>query len=327
MKQVFLKPFELVYHLVGEARHFLFEKSILQSIQLPVPVISVGNLSFGGAGKTPCVVWLAKELSEKGKIVVVCRSYKASLTAPRQVDLNNPDAAAIFGDEACLLQTYLPFADVWSGPIKAETAKAAMISNPAVILIDDGFSHQRLKRNFDMVLVDTTRGFSEPLREFKKNIKRAHAVLLTKSHLVDEEQMTHLKKQIVELAPQLKDSIFQTQTELRLGFDKSQPIMAFCGLGRPETFWIDLKKNGYQVLHQQAFPDHYSYSLHDQKKIMARFYDLKNENHDLKLVTTGKDLVKLTDEELLKAVHIAEHSFVIKPESKEILLEQIWKSL
>ena len=113
-----LKPLELLYHLASATKNTLYDLNLIQSKKLTVPVISIGNLSFGGTGKTPFIQFVAENLKATKKIAIVSKSYKAQLKQAQRVDLNRENPAAFYGDEACLLQKSLPFCSVWSGPQK-----------------------------------------------------------------------------------------------------------------------------------------------------------------------------------------------------------------
>jgi tetraacyldisaccharide 4'-kinase len=323
-----LKPLEFLYQSVSRLKNFFYDRDFAHATDVGVPVISIGNLSFGGAGKTPCIIWLARELAAKKRITIVCRSYKSDLSSPLKVDLTKPDAALIYGDEACLIQSELPGCTVWSGPSKTETALAAVKDDhPQIILVDDGFSHRKLKRNFDLVLIDTTQGFESYQREYAGELKRAHAVILTKTHLASVRQIDFLKSKITEQIPHLKDSIFNAVTKINVPVSQAKPLFAFCGLARPESFWQDLAKAGYQVLKRTAFSDHQKYTDFEQKKIVAQFLDAKNEYKEIQMVTTAKDRIKLSDPELLKSVHVVQHAFDMDEKAKEALIAKIRSTL
>lgn len=299
----------------------------MQVSRLQVPVISVGNLSFGGVGKTPCIVLLADEFQKNNhRVNVVCKSYKAELKAPQKVDLRTPNAVRLYGDEACLLKSKLAFCQVWSGPQKLETAKASLADFPSLILVDDGFSHRRLYRNFDLVLIDAGVGFDTYLRESQYNLKRAGAVLITKVNMAQKVSVDKIKEKIIQLAPELKESIFTSSVQTQVAVDKANPILVVCGLARPEAFIQDLQQQGFNVIEKIIFPDHHTYTDLDQKKIFAKYLDLKNMNRGLKIVSTEKDAVKFTNKDLKDHAVIADHKVLMDDQQKEALIEKIRKS-
>jgi tetraacyldisaccharide 4'-kinase len=322
-----LAAFESIYHFLSGSKNILYDSRILNSVELPVPVVSIGNLSFGGVGKTPCIIMLAQRFAKDKKVAVVTKSYKTDLKTPARVDLQIENSTAIFGDEACLIKSKLPQCYVWSGPSKADSAVASMADRPDLILIDDGFSHRKLKRNFDLVLIDATEGFETYLRESAGNLKRASAVLVTKVNIANSIDVEKILKRINEESIHLKNNVFFSSVKTTLSLPKSDPLFVFCGLGRPETFINDLNKQGYVVIEKEFFPDHHEYSAKDQNRIYARYLDAKNQHRDLKLVTTEKDLVKLKNLDLLKACHVTEHSMQMESDLEEVLIAKIRKSL
>jgi tetraacyldisaccharide 4'-kinase len=310
-----LKPVEIIYHWLGDLRNFLFRKNILRSRRLSLPVISVGNISFGGVGKTPFIVFLANELSRDHKITVISKSYRGSLKKPAQVEPAQPE---VFGDEACLLAQKLPQARVWAGPVKWKTAAAAQVQNDGLLLIDDGFSHRELARNFDLVLVDALAGVSGYHRERISSLGRASAILITRTNLAGADKTAKLKARLKAIVP---DAL--VFTAISVSILKLQPqseIFAFCGLGNPGAFKRDLELQGYIVRETRFFKDHHRFTEDEQLRLLA---DRKN----LKLVCTEKDFIKLTNEELKKQVHVVAHSLQMPETEKEGLLAQIRNSL
>lgn len=322
-----LKPIEKIYHLLVTSKNYLYAHSFFAVKKLHVPVISVGNLSFGGVGKTPCIIFLAGELSKKSKVNIITKSYKAKLKAPAPVDLENPAAAAIFGDEACLIQAKLPHCRVWSGPVKADTAHASLLERPDIILLDDGFSHRQLYRNFDLVLIDATQGFDDYLREPISSLVRANAVLITKINLADEQKVMKIKEAVATYVPQLKNNIYLSRAKAQLDFSIEHEIFLFCGLAQPESFADDLRKQGYKIKKIQFYPDHHAFSRSEQKKIFSLYKSELQKDPALKLVCTQKDFVKLSDPDLKNFISIAELSFEMPNDQKEDLIGKIRKSL
>ena len=322
-----LWPVEKIYHFFVTTKNLLYDRKLLRPIQLKFPVVSVGNISFGGAGKTPFIIFLAQELAADSKVSVVTRSYKTPLSEPRKVNLQEADAAAIFGDEACLLQLKLPGCNVWSGPNKASTAAASTIHQPDVILVDDGFSHRKLKRNFDLVLIDATFGLDDYLREPSGNLKRAHAVVITKANLVKPSIVSQIQKEILGLSPKLANNIFISEVKTQLAVSQAAPLFVFCGLAKPKTFVLDLQQQGYSIVQQIFYPDHFSYSLSAQQKIFDQYVKLKRSQPELKMVTTEKDFIKITLPALKENLNITEHRISMAAGQKEVLLEKIRQTL
>ncbi len=321
------KPVEKFFHLLVHSKNYLYQTQVFNTIKLPVPIISVGNLSFGGAGKTPCVIFLASSFSEKYKINIISKSYKASLKQPERVELSSSNPAQKFGDEACLLQSKLPNCNVWSGPNKFQTAAASLVDQPSLFILDDGFSHLKLKRNFDLVLIDSTQGLSTYLREPISSLKRANAVLITKTNLSQGKNITEIKKQITSIAPHLSGCIYLSRMKTELELDKVEPLFVFCGLARPETFIQDLTQQGYKVIYQKFFPDHHKYTATDQHQLLDEYNNLKKKHSHLRLVATEKDLTKISEVSLKKYLITPSYNLEMDRNDMEALIEKIRQTL
>ena len=321
-----LKTLEPLYHLASSFKNFLYGQKIIKSVQLKASVISVGNLSFGGTGKTPCIELLANELCTAFDVAIVCRSYKASLTAPAEVKLTNPASAAHYGDEACYLKSKLAKCRVWAGRKKYATAQLADLSGPDIILIDDGFSHRKLNRDFDLVLFDATQP-SDYLRERMQSLNRAQAVLITKINLAPASHIKELIQKLKVAAPNLTDSIFYAESQTSLAVPISKPLFLFCGIAKPESIKASLQILGYSIVHSEFFSDHYQYDINHEKKIWEKYSEMKKNLPDLALVTTAKDQIKLTNPELVNAVQIAQHKMILTESDKVGLIEKIRSNL
>ncbi|MFZ3231366.1 MAG: tetraacyldisaccharide 4'-kinase [Pseudobdellovibrio sp.] len=335
-----LKPLQFIYEFGSDFKNKLYDRNFIKKIKLNVPVVSIGNLSVGGTGKTPCVFLLAQEfikLSQYKKIVIVSRSYKASLKFPQKVDLSNKSAVLTFGDEPCLLQSLLPQCSVWSGPVKYLTAQAAEIAEkPDLILIDDGFSHRKLIRNFDIVLIDATAPMnyfqSLPvgrLRESLDQLSRADAILITRANLVDINKVEKIKQLILKNNSKLKELIFESSsvTVLPDSVNKQDQLFVFCGLGHPKSFKSSLEALNYELLVFKEFQDHYMYKKSDLDQIFEDFKTLKSTHLNLKLVTTEKDLIKIKNHPILDFIHTAKNLIEINDNKKDVLIEKICQHL
>lgn len=320
-----LRPFEMIYHTVVGAKNRLYDTGVLTGEKLPVPVISIGNLSFGGTGKTPCILFLAKELGEEFKFNVVTRSYRADLTRPERVNLNRTGAAAVYGDEACLLQAHLPHAEVWSGPVKTDTARASLASSPDLILVDDGFSHRRLVRDFDLVLIDATAGLDDDyLREPIGSLGRASAVLLTKVNLAGPEAARSLCDRLQVRFPRLP--VFEATVSSVVPAPKKSGLFLFCGLGRPDSLVRDLELQGFTIHEKILFHDHYAYTAADETRILELYRAARKQRPNLVLLTTGKDMVKLQNPELRTCAAVPVHFLDMTGPQREALIAEIRKS-
>lgn len=281
----------------------LFYKSgLMKRVKLKTPVLSVGNLTFGGTGKTPVIQLILEHLIKKNcKVVVVSRNYKATSKICTRVDLAIKNAALIFGDEPCLIAQTFPTVPIFVGPNKWESAVLAEKQiQPDIILIDDGFQHHALERDLDVVLLDATANFSEyrlfPIgkaRESKSALKRADVIFLTKINLVSEEKGKHLYS-FAQSNAQPDAKIFEIEFNSKLDVNNisEKKILGFAGIGKPVVFKKMLEQLvGQQLVHFIGFSDHYQYKESDIKKIAG----LAKEHQAQMLVTTEKDFVKLKE--------------------------------
>ncbi len=309
------------YSLLIDLKNYLYDQHYFKQFHPNTRVISIGNLNTGGSGKTPLTQYLASLFPDQ-KILIVCRSYKATLTEPAQVDLSRPLAAGLFGDEACLLQQLLPRCDVWSGPSKSETVKAAIKNNTYdFIFIDDGFSHRKLFRHIDIVVVDLSREKNHyqllPLghmREDWKTLRRSHLVVFTKAEGLTEKQVKFF---IDQVSPFQKNMIRAQMTTVLES--KNKNIFLVTGLGNPEKLKTNLQDLGYQVVKHQFYPDHYSFPESEQLEILKK----TQAYPELQLVMTAKDRVKITNPELVQRIQCADLTVSMNDFDRKIFYDTI----
>ena len=260
------------------------------------PVISVGSISAGGAGKTPVVIALAKMLRARGwDVDVLSRGYGRKGKKPEKVQIASVNAAASFGDEPVLIAQRTG-ADVWvhgDRYIAGSYAESNTPSSRGVHLLDDGFQHRKLARNFDVVLV-TAEDLNDTLlpagnlRESFVALQRADAVVVREDELDDVKarawklmregaQMWVVRRRLVFPAP-----LFVFGAGLR-------PV-AFCAIARPEGFQTMLREAGCGVVETIAFADHHAYGMRDMERIL----EVGRQLNATGFVTTEKDNVKLT---------------------------------
>jgi tetraacyldisaccharide 4'-kinase len=283
------------------ARNFLFEKNILSSLELPCKVVSIGNITMGGTGKTPMTSYLY-QYYKKNKIGIIVRSYKTDLDHPEIVPAQG-SAASQLGDEALLLKWKCPEAVVVSGPNKTESAAFLLSKYPEVevILIDDGFQHRKLKRHLDIVLLDASvqaKEYSWPLkgrlRESLDELHRAQVVILTKMDQQDPETValltSRLPQEILLLESFQKVSEPYQVSGVSVGDRKREnlnKVFAFCGIAKPENFKQSLEKK-IEVSEFLPFSDHHFYSDSEIKEILLK----KAQQYGV-TVTTEKDFMRL----------------------------------
>lgn len=252
----------------------------------PVPVVCIGNLTVGGAGKTPmAAAWLMR-LQEAGhEVHLVSRGYGGSVSGPHRVDPVRDNAAEV-GDEPLLLAQMAP---VWAARDRAAGAEAAAAAGATLVLLDDGFQNPGLNKDAAILMVDASQGFGNrqivpagPLREpVASGLARADLVVL----VGDPPAQQMARSRWPELAGAVSARLAPVETGLDL---TGQPVVAFAGIGRPEKFYETLGGMGARLLACHSFPDHHVYTL----QVLDR---MRREaaSQGAMLVTTEKDAVKL----------------------------------
>jgi tetraacyldisaccharide 4'-kinase len=287
-------PLTPLYWAALRTKDALRTAGILRMRQLRWPVISVGSLSAGGAGKTPVVIALAELLRNSGHTVsVLSRGYGRQGREIERVDLTAPNPAQRFGDEPVLIATTTGF-PVWVGSDRHAAGLAAEQASCAagIHLLDDGFQHRRLARTFDVVLL-TVADLDDALlpagnrREPLSALRRADAVVLR------EEERESLEPRIRRwLRP--NTPIWSIRRTLHIPQINGQPelLLAFSGIARPQSFVEMLKTCGLRVIDSVAFPDHHRYTADDMRRLVERLRSAKTAA----FITTEKDAVKITPE-------------------------------
>lgn len=322
----FLSLVEYPYAWAVRRRNRDFDSGRRAMARASVPVISVGNLTLGGTGKTPMVQWLARWFSRRGiRVALVSRGYKS--------------APGSQNDEARELEQTLPGVPHVQNPDRLAASQQAVIEFKCqLILLDDGFQHRRLARNLDIVLLDALEPFGfdhvfprGTLREPIESLSRAQVAVLTRADLVDESERSRIRGIVRQHAPQITWAECRHAPRTLLACDGKQVplnslqgsrIVAFCGIGNPGGFRRTLEQSGCKLIDWREFPDHHLYNRADIDEL-ARWAQL---NQATVLLCTHKDLVKLNVAALgdipLWAVQI-ELEFVSGQESLETRLEPL----
>lgn len=274
-------------------RNARYDKGSATVHRVSVPVISVGNLTLGGTGKTPTVEWLARRIAERGlRLALVSRGYGAKIGA--------------VNDEARELAEKLPGIPHVLDADRVRGCQRAIDEHGAqVLLLDDGFQHRRLHRDLDIVLIDATEPFGfehvfprGTLREPLAGWQRAHVLLLTRSELVSADQRAAIRHRVQSIAPQAvwAESAYVPHS-LRAASGEVQPlstlagrrVAAFCGIGNPASFRRALEACGCQIVCWREWADHHPYGPADAN-VLAHW----SAAHSAELaLCTHKDLVKI----------------------------------
>ena len=290
---------------IVDIRNWFYDKEYIKPTRLKIPVISVGNLTMGGTGKTPFIQWLIYELELMGyRPGVVSRNYRGSSKVSEWVH-TAPASYLEFGDEAVLLKLKNPTIPILSGPKKwASALKMEKETNEVnVILIDDGFQHRRLHRDLEIVLLDTSvtpSDYNWPpfgrARESFKSLNRSDVIIFTRWEQRNEKTMEVLKltssiRKIELQAEQSSDTIqwILGKPILNSEIFKKGIGLAFCGLGNPNSFLKTTELQGLKIGEFLKFEDHTSYDSSKIKRLIeaGRKFDY--------LVTSEKDMVKLQE--------------------------------
>lgn len=254
-----LLPLSWIFALLVLGRRYLYRWRILPSTRLPVPVIVVGNITVGGTGKTPLVIWLVEQLQKHGySPAVISRGYGAAAVVSPVYEDSIP---ALVGDEPVLMARRLN-CPVWVGKKRAEAAAKLLQVHPEcnVIVSDDGLQHYALQRDIEIVLVDAVRNLGNgqmlpagPLRERASRLKTVDAVVYHGSRAAGSGYSMQLKTGVFV---NLKSGHLATTPFV------SRHIHAVAGIGNPERFFDTLKAMGL-TFHSHAFPDHHPFDVGD----------------------------------------------------------------
>ena len=292
----------MILGAAARVRRVLFSAGLLPASLLPRPVVSVGNLVMGGAGKTPHVIHLARWLAGQGRRVgILSRGYGRKSRGVRWVSDGEGQivTAAEGGDEPVLIARSLPGVPVAVGESRAAAGREVLSRRPVdVFLLDDGFQHLSLRRDVDLLLVDCGRGLGNrrtaplgPLREPPSHARFADALVITKCPDAESGARTALSVPFPSVRPRAFSRLSPRGIVGRDGLPSKDAavgdaVFAFSGLARNAQFRDTLAAAGYRVKGFLPFPDHHAYSRGDLGRI-AR------EAGGLPLVTTEKDLVRL----------------------------------
>lgn len=275
-----LLPFSWLFGVVTAIRRACYRYHIFPSKRLPVPVIVVGNITLGGTGKTPCVIALAKHLTETGYHPGIVSRGVGGKRHREPLIVSRDTSVVDAGDEAVLLarQANCP---VVTGVDRAAAAAALLAKFPDcdVIISDDGLQHYRLARDVEIAVIDGSRYFGNdcllpagPLRESRKRLNDVDYVI------VNHGSYEHANAYQMKI--EARDWVSLTNQQPLSDLNK---VHAVAAIGNPGKFFQSLRQKGYDVI-EHVFPDHYPFQAHDF-----------NFNDNLPVVMTEKDAVKCKD--------------------------------
>lgn len=284
LRGALLWPFSLPYGGAAHLRARAYRKGILKQHRLEGIVISVGNLTVGGTGKTPMVLWLAESLAaERKRVGILTRGYRGQ-TSP------GGDASKSTSDEVRLLHSRLGDR-VALGVGADRLARGRELAGKGVewFILDDGFQHLRLARDADIVLLDATDPFggghllpAGRLREPRTALSRADIIVITRSSRSPAVEAAvgrdsaapvfyaHAELESVLPVPGSVATSDESRASAANQFDpRSAKLFAFCGIGNPSAFLRDLREWGFRIAGQRVFPDHHLYSRAEVDAIAA----------------------------------------------------------
>lgn len=295
-----LSPFVLLYGMVVLLRNFCYDRGLLSAQRLNRPVISVGNLTMGGTGKTPMVILLARLLISRGlKVCVLSRGYGGTMGKTGGIIADGSDLLATpseAGDEPYLMACSVPGLMVAVG---ADRHAAGLLAQerlaPDIFVLDDGFQHRRLARDLDIVLLDAERpfanGFLLPaggLREPVSSLKRAHLAIVTRCRSGSDLPPISLPTCRAFHLPGMVTSLTGGPAA-PLSSLAGERVAAFAGIASPKGFFDMLRQADIELVDTLALPDHASYGPVDVEAVA----ELGRRTGATILLTTAKDGVKL----------------------------------
>jgi tetraacyldisaccharide 4'-kinase len=335
----------LVYLIIINLRNWLYDNKIIQVVKLPCPVISVGNITVGGTGKTPCVIWLAEMLRENGfKPAILSRGYGGKNSLPVNIVSDGKDillSSAAAGDEPCLIAQTLKGVPVITGPQRILTGQTAINNfGTDVLICDDAFQHRQIFRDINLLLLDSQRPLGNghvlprgSLREPARELHRANAFIVTRV-----AEAAKPGNRIGKLAQEMNMPVFFSShkpvdivqgdysIQLPLADLKGKKICAFAGIAKPDSFKKSILAAEAQIISFDIFPDHHRYNKNELNRIHNNFL---NSDADL-LITTEKDGMRLWEfTEFLPLIYLMRMALEIVPDKKPLenfILEKLGKT-
>jgi tetraacyldisaccharide 4'-kinase len=318
----------LLYRLIISARAAAYANGVFKSFKLAIPVVSIGNLSLGGSGKTPTAIWLAQQLASQGfKPAVSTRGYRSGaendllVLAPESAGKTDARAA---GDEALLIARKLQGAPVLVGSDRVRAGEKAIELGANILILDDGFQHLKIARDFNLALVDGRKLLSREkifprgrLREPVSALARADAVVLTRAEGLAEANLGLVKK-LNPSAPVFRMRYRVGNAEQLAG----KRAFGFAGIADPSHFFATALGCKIELVGKKAFSDHYNYQ---QSELLEMGKEARAGGAEL-LLTTEKDLARVRNFQTslpVKALEIEPDFFDEEPRLIELAMAKV----
>ncbi len=293
--RVALRLVSWVYGAIAAGRNLCYWSGVFSVVKVAVPVISIGNLTAGGTGKTPMVATVVRILQDLGRQPgIVSRGYRANDTG--------------MNDEKWVLEHLCPAVPHVQNPDRITAAKSVIDDHVVdTIVLDDGFQHRRIRRDLDLVLIDATNPFGYDyilprglLRESLRGLQRADGVVITRCDQVSASKLAGIEQRIYRTAPQHRDRMVRVSfcpTGLLDVSGVAHPlsriegcrVMLLTAIGNPQGFVSTCRGVGAHVIHKRIFSDHYHYTQQDLVSVLS---EATQHKVDI-VVTTVKDIVKI----------------------------------
>ncbi len=306
--RLILWPLSQLYGLVVTARNKMFDLNIFQSHSFDLPVICIGNITAGGTGKTPHVIYLANSLSRLMSVAVLSRGYLRKTRGFRMV--RNTDTTSCVGDEPLLMALEVPQADVFVDRDRVNGIREILRNLPSTgaIILDDGFQHRAVRAGLNIVLTDWNRIMTRDrllpmgmLRESLRGLKRADLIIVTKTPgETTRAEREDIHKELVSsgapeqiffttLSYEKPRALFTTDSQ---EINRSTSVLLVTGIADPSPLERHVKSIASDVQHI-PFPDHHKFTTKDIGRITDAFDAI--EGTDKIILTTAKDAVRLKE--------------------------------
>ncbi len=306
-----LIPLSLLWEYVYRIKRILYDCGIVKQYVFEIPIISVGNITFGGTGKTPFIIWLSKHLYSKGlKVLILTRGYGGNkeksygvLKDGRYLVLNPNE----YGDEALLLVRKSKNATIIIGKNRCQNLEFFFEKEqPDVVLLDDGFQYLKLFRNLNIIMFDSTMELDKYkvapkgyMREGLSSLNSANIIVLNRVNQISSEKkkdiINIINKYIVENIPiieinQVPTGLFDTNFNKVLDMTSldSQKVICLSGIASPLPFFDMIESCNASIIDKVTYPDHYNYKSEDINEL-----EKKATKNDAVIITTEKDMVKI----------------------------------
>lgn len=285
-----------LYHWGVCFRHYLYDKKILKKKIASLPVVSIGNVVAGGAGKTQAALMLAEQLSEEIRVAILTRGYKGkaeNAKEPLHVDIGR-HSALFCGDEPWLLASRLASSFILVNKNRFKSAQKARELGAEVLVLDDGMQHRELHRDFEIVIIDGKTPFGPflpkgTLREDLKRLKNADLILFVGTPLEEIEKAVALQTAAPQVIVKIAESGLFSLDGKEVGALSGKEVGVFCGIGDPARFVRTVQELGAHVVATHFSKDHHIM----EEKNLRKFASFAKEKGAKLLICTEKDKVKL----------------------------------